>query len=340
MPAPLLALLALVALLPASSAAAPKFNVDFAWSPAQPHAGDVVTFRAERTASGGATVADYQWDLDGAAGFEQDTGGSPVAQQTYPQPTNLRVRLRVSDEAGHSKTIEYPLAVTDPGGSKLPPVASFTFSPAAPVVNQPVQFMSTASDPDGGIVDQVWDLNGDGNFDNGGGTTALRTFAAPGDYVIGLRVTDDAGLVSFDSRTVTVLPAPGVTEKSALRALSPFPVVRVAGRITRRGTLVRLVRVTAPVGAKVSVRCAGRGCPFRKQVRAVSAGTGKQTTRGVRIRALERLLRPGVRVRFYITKRGAIGKYTKFRFRRARAPVRTDSCLLPGKWTPSQCPAS
>jgi hypothetical protein len=339
--AALLAVLALVALVPALSTAAPKFNVDFAWSPAQPRAGAVVTFGAEATAPGGATVTEYRWDLDGAGGFELSTGASPVAQRAYPQPTNVRVRLQVRDEAGHSRTIEHVLAVRDPLGTRLPPVASFTFAPAAPVVNQPVQFTSTATDPDGRIQEQVWDLNGDGNFDNGGGATALRTFSAPGDYVVGLRVTDDTGLTSFDSRTVTVGAAgvPVTAEKSGPRPLSPFPVIRIAGRITPRGTRVRLVRVSAPIGSKVSIRCAGRGCPFKKQVRAVSA-SGKQTTIGLRVHRLERLLLPGIRVRFYVTKRETIGKYTKFRFRRGKAPVRIDSCLLPGQWTPTQCAAS
>ena len=95
------------------------------------------------------------------------------------------------------------------GGAPTPPVASFTTTPAVPVANQPVLFTSTSSDPDGALTEQVWELNGDGNYDNGGGGTALRTFADAGEYVIGLRVTDDAGLVSFASQTVTVLPGPG-----------------------------------------------------------------------------------------------------------------------------------
>ena len=62
----------------------------------------------------------------------------------------------------------------------VPPLASFTITPAAPVANQPVLFTSTSSDADGALMEQVWDLNGDGNYDNGGGPTALRTFADPG----------------------------------------------------------------------------------------------------------------------------------------------------------------
>jgi hypothetical protein len=121
--------------------------------------------------------------------------------------------------------------------------------------------------------------------------------------------------------------------------LSPFPVVRIAGRITRRGTRVRLLRVNAPVGTKISVRCTGRGCPFRKQVRTVSASAGSRAAVNVRVRRLERLLLPGVRVRVYVTKPGAFGKYTRFRFRAGKPPARTDDCLEPGSWIPATCPA-
>jgi PKD domain-containing protein len=342
----LVALAALVsaAVLAAPSPAAPEITGDFSWSPAAPLAGDTVAFTAEVAPSDGATITRYRWDLDGSGGFEVDTGTAPTAERTYGSATNLRVRLQVRDSAGKSRTFRHQLSVAGLPGSGHAPVASFTVSPAAPVAGQPVLFTSTSSDGDGTIIDQVWDLNGDGNFDNGGGATALRTFPAPGEYVVGLRVTDSDSLVSFDSQTFTVRPAPGspnvTTQKFGPPLLSPFPVVRIAGRITRLGTRVRLLRIAAPAGAKVSVRCTGRSCPFKKQVRAAMSGSTFRAAVSVRVRRLERLLLPGVKVRVYVTKAGAIGKYTKFRFRRGKAPVRVDRCLLPGSWAPAQCPGA
>ena len=115
--------------------------------------------------------------------------------------------------------------------------------------------------------------------------------------------------------------------------------MRIAGRITRRGTRVRLLRVNAPVGTKITVRCTGRSCPFKKQVRAVPTSARSRTAVNVRVRRLERLLLPGVRVRVYVTKRGAVGKYTRLRFRAGNAPARTDRCVMPGSWAPAECPA-
>jgi hypothetical protein len=290
----------------------------------------------------GVNVKNYDWDLNGDGSIDKH---GMTATWSYPTPGPVSVRLSVKGNGNHRGEVVHALSVQAAGGGgppPRPPIASFTITPAVPVANQPVLFTSGSSDPDGTVTEQVWDLNGDGNYDNGGGVTALRTFAAAGQYVIGLRVTDDAGLVSFDSQTVTVLPAAGSvvpTQKSGPRLLSPFPVVRIAGRITKRGTRVRVMRVSAPVGAQIAVRCTGRSCPFDKQVRTIATGANSLTAVSVRVRRLERLLLPGVRVRVYVTKPGAVGKYTKFRFRAGKAPARTDSCVLPGSWAPAECPA-
>jgi hypothetical protein len=336
-------LLAIALAVTPSARPAPTNDIstDFTWSPSSPTPGQVVTFTAAATPPAGATIKGYDWDLNGDGTI--DTHGS-TATWSYPAPGPVSVRLRVRGNGKHRGEAVHTVSIQAAGGggpAPRPPVASFTVAPAAPVANQPVLFTSTSGDPDGTVTEQVWDLNGDGNYDNGAGPTALRAFADAGQYVVGLRVTDDAGLVSFDSQTVTVAPVPGssaATQKSTPRLLSPFPIVRIAGRITKRGTRVRLLRVNAPLGTSVSVRCTGRSCPFKKQVLAISAA-GKSPAVSVRVRRLERLLLAGVRVRVYITKPGAVGKYTKFRFRAGKVPARTDSCLMPGSWAPADCPA-
>jgi len=329
-----------LAVAPGTSPAAPKdISVDFGWSPTDPTPGQVVTFTAAADPAEGALK--YEWDLNGDGTMDQR---GKTATWSYAVPGPVSVRLVGKGKGNRRGEAVHTVSVQDAGGgvTPRPPTASFAIAPATPVVNQPVLFTSTSSDPDGTIAAEVWDLNGDGSYDNGGGATALRAFADAGDHVVGLRVTDDAGLVSFDSQSLTVVPAPAprvMTQKLGLRLLSPFPVVRIAGRITRRGTRVRLVRVEAPVGTTISVRCSGRGCPFRKQVRAVRASAKSGAAASVRVRRLERLLKPGVRVRVYVTQRGAVGKYTRFRFRAGHAPARTDRCLMPGSWAPTVCSA-
>ena len=89
-----------------------------------------------------------------------------------------------------------------------PPVASFDFLPARPRSGETVTFTSTASDPDGTIAAQAWDLDGDGEYDDGNGPSAQRSFADQGEYTVGLEVIDSDGLRSTTTRQVVVDPAP------------------------------------------------------------------------------------------------------------------------------------
>ncbi len=302
----------------------------FTFSPGSPRAGETVTFQSESDAYGpGNQITNREWDLDGDGTFE--TTGPATVSRSYPTSGTIEVTLRVTDasQPANTDTATRKVRVTNRA-----PVASFRWSPTEPRANEPVNFTSTASDPDGTLTEQVWDLNGDGNFDNGGGATALRAFPAPGSYAIGLRVTDNRGSVSFSSQTVTVAPDPltgpvGAVRVNGARLMSPFPIVRVAGRILPNGSRIRLLVVSAPRGAKVSIRCHGRGCPFKKQVRV---------SRKVRVRKLERLLRAGVTVKVYVTRPGTIGKFTRLRIRAGKAPARKDLCLAPRSWRPIRCP--
>jgi hypothetical protein len=107
-----------------------------------------------------------------------------------------------------------------------------------------------------------------------------------------------------------------------------------------RGTRLRLLIVNAPNGSTVTVRCSGRGCPFKKSTRAASSGKRVSAARQIRFRKLEkRLLRAGVLIKIYVTRAGAIGKYTSIKIRRGKPPRRTDRCLLPGDTKPVQCPS-
>jgi PKD repeat protein len=309
----------------------PGVRADFRWTPAVAGIGQAVTFESTSEATGiGNAIDEYRWDLDGDTdnGYETGWGSTPVITTSYNVAGTVDVRLQVRDTFENRSTIRKTVAVAQA------PVASFSVSPAAPVVNEPVSFTSTASDPDGSIAELAWDLNGDGSYDNGGGPVALRSFSAPGTHVVGLRVTDNDGLISFYSQTVAVggaAPFPAVPPVLRVQLLSPFPVVRIAGRTTRRGVRVKMLRVDAPPGSTVQVLCKGKSCPFHSSVR---------TAKVVRVKRLERVLRAGVRIRVYVTSATAIGKYTVFKVRRRQAPLRADACLMPGSLDPVPCPSS
>ena len=51
-------------------------------------------------------------------------------------------------------------------------------------------------------------------------------------------------------------------------------------------------------------------------------------------------LRAGTVIEVFAGKPGTVGKYTRFRRPRARAPARVDSCFVAGAGKPSPCPDS
>jgi hypothetical protein len=186
-----------------------------------------------------------------------------------------------------------------------------------------VTVASTSVDLDGPIVRYAWDLDGDGAFDDSSSINASVTLAA-GFHRIGLRVLDRDGAAASLYRPIVI---------ASLRPdlLRPFPVVRLRVVTTRGGARVSLLGVRGPAGMSVRVRCHGRDCPWRR--RSVDADDGS-----VRFRRLQRRLRAGTVLEVLATRPGQIGKYTRFRIRRGRAPARVDACLAPGATRPSACP--
>ncbi len=133
-----------------------------------------------------------------------------------------------------------------PGGNQ-PPSASFSQAPASPVANEGVTFTDTSQDGDGVVASRAWDLDDDGDFDDGAGTSASRSFPAAGSFVVRLRVVDDDGAAATASRTVTVTAGAGPNLTS-----NPSFEVNTAGWFNYRSTIVREVIAGAPDGAAVA----------------------------------------------------------------------------------------
>lgn len=210
------------------------------------------------------------------------------------------------------------------------PSASFSASPENPMTGQPVQFASSSCDPDGRLVEEAWDLDEDGAYDDAEGRSAETTFTREGAHVVGLQVTSADGAIATQRRTVLVDTAYALPRPDSARLLSPFPVVTLVGRLTPTGARIKRLKVSAPVCSRVRVRCIGRACPKR-----VSVYAGR---RPVRIRRFERSLQAGTVLTVRVSKDRRIGKSTRFRIRLNREPARRDLCLRPGETKGSRCP--
>jgi PKD repeat protein len=304
----------------------------FSHAPGSPNPREPVTMTSTSTDLDG-TISQIEWDTDNDGAFDDGTGIS--ASRTFTTSGNKTVRLRATDNDG-AQTIGSQTIVV---GNRAP-VASFDYRPGVPIAEQQVTFFSTSDDPDKNIERVDWDLDGDGSFETAGSSVA-RSFSA-GSFNVSMRVTDTEGSFSIATQTIVVSAPPPATqapqissEGPQLRLLNPFPIVRIAGRIGRAGTRFRVLSVNAPLGATVTVRCRGRGCPFKASTRSATA------SKQVRIRKLEqRLLRAGASIRIFVTKPGSIGKYTSIRVRQGKPPRRSDRCLMPDSNTkPVKCPS-
>jgi large repetitive protein len=247
---------------------------------------------------------------------------------------------RQSDEAGNvgrseAGTFTVTTPATSAPAAPSPPVASFAWVPAAPTVGQSVSLVSNSTDASSPINAFAWDVAGAGQFAPGGPVVST-SFATPGPHVVQLRVTDANGLSSVATRTIAVAAA-------TLRLMQPFPIVRIAGSETSNGVKIRLLTVQTPLLSTVVVSCKGRGCKTKSERRVATASSKSKSKAGavlLTFNRFQRALRAGVVLQVRVYKVGQIGKFTSFKVRRHKLPLRADACLGPTSPTPIACPAS
>jgi hypothetical protein len=213
-----------------------------------------------------------------------------------------------------------------------PPVASFKWFPATPQTGENVALVSSSVDPASPIVAFAWSLSASGPFS--AGTPVFTTsFSTPGSHSVRLRVTDAGGRSGEVTETIPVAARP-------LPLMLPVPIVRIAGYETSSGVNISSLTVQAPVSARVTVTCRGRGCPRRfESFLARASKNSRATSVQIAFRRFERSLRAGVVLEIRVFKPGEIGKFTRFVIRRHALPVRVDSCLGAIDPSPIACPS-
>ena len=194
---------------------------------------------------GAKLIDSWEWDLDNDGAFDDASG--PFASVSFPALGSYPVRLRVTDNGTPEKVAETTVIVvvnTPPLAPTAKAGGPYNFCPAAAPwyldgggsIN-PDEGQSEAHVPPypgDTIVSYLWDLDGDGLFDDASGkqpdVTAFFTGKGPGSYLMQLKVTDRTAtsypssgfpdLSDTDSGIVTVLSstAPGCACVSNLQA--------------------------------------------------------------------------------------------------------------------------
>ncbi|MEA2481981.1 MAG: hypothetical protein QOJ07_3903 [Thermoleophilaceae bacterium] len=188
----------------------------FTTSPAAPTTGQTVTFTSTSTDPDG-TIASQGWDLDNNGAYTDATTAS--ASRSFATAGTYTVGLRVVDDKGAANVTTRTVTVAN-----RPPASSFWIAPAGPTTGETVTFGSSATDPDGTIASQGWDLDNNGTYTDATTAQATRSFAKAGTYTIKLRVVDNNGAENIATRTVTV------SNRAPTAAFSADPLAPLTGQ--------------------------------------------------------------------------------------------------------------
>nr|CEL18799.1 Chitinase [Kibdelosporangium sp. MJ126-NF4]CTQ96348.1 Chitinase (EC 3.2.1.14) [Kibdelosporangium sp. MJ126-NF4] len=112
-----------------------------------------------------------------------------------------------------------------------PPVASITAAPAQGSLPLTVSFSAAASnDPEGAALSYAWDLDGDGNFNDGTGATISRTYTTAKVYNASVRVSDPGGLNDVASKRIFAgTTPPNVTINTPVTAWAVADTISFTG---------------------------------------------------------------------------------------------------------------
>jgi hypothetical protein len=175
------------------------------------------------------------------------------------------------------------------------------------------------------------------------GLIRVSTIVLAGVLLAWAIVPSGAGAQQYTLPTTTTAPPPPpppVTASSSLPLLTPFPIIRIVGRTTKRGAKVTLLTVRAGVGSFVVSRCVGPSarCPYKQRVMRIPGRAGQIRT--IHVRGFERSFRAGVLLRVYVAGAGRIGKFTSFKIRSKQSPRRNDGFVADIVLRPVSCPGA
>jgi PKD repeat protein len=160
-----------------------------------PQVGQLSTYTVF-TGSDGRASATYTAPLAPAFLF----GGPPTIVSVFATPVGSNFETSASQKV--------TIRVTPPPAPAVvlgAPIASVTFSPAAPKVGQVVVFDASGSAASDGhsLTTFFWDF-GDGRPQDEHGSDASHVYTASGTYTMVLGVVDDLGRVASDIHTIVV----------------------------------------------------------------------------------------------------------------------------------------
>src|SRR4051812_12478307 len=117
---------------------------------------------------------------------------------------------------------------------------------------------------------------------------------------------------------------------ASAKFIRPRPVIGISGKYGPKSTKLKRFTIKAPKGTKVMIACKGT-CVTRR--------TTVKSGRTAHVKRFERTLKVGTKLTVTVSRKGYVSNVTVITIRARRAPLRADSCLVPGKTKTQKCPA-
>ncbi|MFW6149353.1 MAG: PKD domain-containing protein [Atribacterota bacterium] len=151
------------------------------------------------TASGGYPPYNYSWDLDDDGKYDNAYGNETTYSWDAVGLYNISLKVKDSgdnESINHTTVnISYVELIADAGG------------PYQGKVDENIKINGSA---EGGVPPYSfsWDLDDDGQYDDGNEKNVTYSWNKPGNYTIKLKVVDDADDQAFNETIVTILGKP------------------------------------------------------------------------------------------------------------------------------------
>ena len=180
--------------------AAPSANLDLS-SLAGSAPMDVTFYATNSWAATGHKIVVYEWDYDGD-GFYDRISATNVVHWTYADAGTNNPTVRITDDQGLQDIDSKAIIVEPAPNAPYVRLVSSCYEGRQPLtVTLTADVYSTRP-----IVSYLWDLDGDGDFDvSSVGNTIVRTYSMVGAYKVTVKVADDVGLSTVDTKTISVI---------------------------------------------------------------------------------------------------------------------------------------
>ncbi len=222
----------------------------------------------------GGVISEVTWDTNDD-GIWGDALGRTITSLAWPGPGDMaiRVRAKATDSEGRKSDAQEVVAIRNSPGADRFPTARAIAMTVLGSTGTPIQFVGTASDPDGDPLTYEWDLDGDRAFDDGTTLTPTFTYSERGVYSPVLRVSDNNGNSSLAWMTLVV--------ECCESSPGPYWWCDCDEKTIGHGAMVNCI-VDCPVGTGPTeggvIYCNGQmgvgGDPFCMQVQPLDPGGG------------------------------------------------------------------